>query len=109
MCSQVIGDGLIQSGLITQFRLPIRVGQASHIEYQVGVHRHAALKTKRLHQKRRAWLRLVQKAQLDGIAQLVQVKAGRVDLEVGEVNDRSQQLGFIFDGFCQRAMRAAEG
>jgi hypothetical protein len=68
-----------------------RVGQAAHVEYQVGIHRHAALETEGLDQKRRAGLRLVQQAQLDRVTQLIQVQVGGVDLEVGQVGDRAEQ------------------
>jgi len=105
---QVLGHRLVQPGLVTQFRLPVRVGQAAHIKHQVGIHRHATLEAKRLDKERRAWLRLIQQAQLDRIAQLIQVQAGGVDLEVGQVNDRPQQFGLVLDGFGQRAMRAAQ-
>ncbi len=109
MRSQVLGHRLIKAGLITQFRLPVRIGQAAHIKHQIGIHRHPTLEAKRLDQKCGARLWLVQQAQLDGIPQLIQVQAGGVDLEVGQIDDRSQQRGLVLDGFGQRAVRAAEG
>ena len=108
MRRQVIGNRLVQPGLIAQLRLPVRIGQTTHVKYEVGVYRHAPLEAKGLNKERGAGFRLVQQAQLDGVTQLVKVQAGGVDLEVGQVNDRPQQLGLVLDGFGQRAVRAAQ-
>ena len=108
LCRQVLGNRLIEPGLIAQLRLPVGVRQAAHVEHQVGVHRHATLEAERLHQERRTGFRLVQQAQLDGIAQLIQVQVGGVDLEIGEVGNRPEQGGFIVDRFGQRAVGIAQ-
>ncbi|MNR04292.1 hypothetical protein D3C85_1202370 [compost metagenome] len=99
---------MIQPGLFAQFWFPVRVGQAAHIEYQVGIDRHAALEPERLHQEGGAWLGLVQQAQLDGVTKLVEVQVGRIDLEVRQIGYRPQQGGLILNGFGQRAIGAAQ-
>ncbi|MNI69166.1 hypothetical protein D3C73_1249000 [compost metagenome] len=98
---QVIGHRLVEPGLLAQFRLPVRIGQAAHIEYQIGVDRHATLEPERLDEECRTGFRLVQQAQLDGIAQLIQVQAGGVELEVGQVGNRPEQGGLVVDRLGQ--------
>ncbi|MNV86896.1 hypothetical protein D3C71_1809630 [compost metagenome] len=92
---------MIKPGLRAQFRLPVGIGQATYVEHQIGVDRHATLEAERLDQESGAGLRLVQQAQLDGIAQLIQVQVSRVYLEVGQVGNRSEQAGFIVDRLGQ--------
>ena len=101
LCGQVVCNGLVQARLFAQLGFPIGVGQAAYIKHQVSIDRHAALKTKRLHQKSGAGFRLVQKAQFDGIAQLLQVQIGGVNGQVSKVDDGPQQLGLISNGFGQ--------
>ncbi|MNN51023.1 hypothetical protein D3C81_1656380 [compost metagenome] len=101
LCRQVFSHRRIETRLRAQFRLPVGVGQAAHIEYQIRVYRHAALEAKGLDQKCGPRLRLVQQTQLDGVAQLVQVQVGGVDLQVGEVGNRAEQGGFILDRLGQ--------
>ncbi|MNE27052.1 hypothetical protein D3C80_1204450 [compost metagenome] len=100
---------MIEPGLFAQLRFPVRVGQAAHIEHQVGVHRHAALEAEGFHQERSPRLRLIQQTQFDGIAQLIEVQAGGVDLEIGEVGNRPEQDALDADGFGQRAVGVGQG
>ncbi|MCY1346899.1 hypothetical protein D9M69_329970 [compost metagenome] len=88
--------------MVAQLGLPVRIGQAAYIEHQVGIHRHAALEAEGLDQEGGARLGFVEQAQLDGVAQLVEVEAGGVDLQVGEVGDGAEQGGFVANRFGQR-------
>src|SRR5690606_29285811 len=89
---QVLNDRLIEPGKVAQLSPPIGVGQATDVEDQVGIHRHAAFEPEGLEQKGGAWLGLVQQAQFQGVAQLVKVEVGGIDLQVGLIDDRRQQL-----------------
>ncbi len=88
--------------MIAQLGLPVGVRQAAHIEHQVGVDWHAALEAKGFDEERGAGFRLVQQAQFDGVAQLIEVEAGGVQLKVGEVGDRSEQLALVANRLRQR-------
>ncbi|MCY1359462.1 hypothetical protein D9M69_460340 [compost metagenome] len=101
---QVLGDGRLQTRMVAQLWLPVGVGQATHIEHQIGIHGHATLEAEGFDQESGAGLRLVQQAQLDGVAQLVKVEVRGVDLQVGEIGDGRQQQLLVLDGFCQGAV-----
>jgi hypothetical protein len=53
-------------------------------------------------------LRLIQQAQLDRVAQLIQVQIGGVDFQVGQIGDRAKQGGFILNRLGQRAIGVAQ-
>ncbi|MNE22577.1 hypothetical protein D3C80_1157930 [compost metagenome] len=56
---QVVAHHLFQAAVLAQVRLPVGVGQAAHVEHQVGVHRHAALEAEGFDQERGTGFRLV--------------------------------------------------
>ncbi len=95
--------------MVAQFWLPVRIGQAAHVEYQVCIDRHAALETKRLDQKRSAWFGLVQQTKLERVAQLIEVQVGGVDLQVGQIDDRAKQCSLVAYRFGQRTICRAQG
>ena len=91
----------IAPGERSQHRVVVRVGQAAHIEHQVGIQRDAVLVAERLEQQRQA--RAIQFDELlDPGAQRIGVEFGGVDV-MADVADLGEQFTLVADAFRQGA------
>ena len=80
-----------------QHRVVVGIGQAAHIEYQIGIQRDAVLETERLEQQCQP--RAIHLDELlDPGPQRVGVQLGGVDV-MADVADLGEQLAFLTDAF----------
>ena len=94
---QEFDDRCIAPGERLQQRIVVRIGQAAHIEYQIGVQRNAVLVSERLEQQ--CQTRAVHFDELlDPVAQRIGIEFGGVDV-VADVADFGEQFTLVADAF----------
>ena len=89
-------------------RDPVGIGQAAHVEYQIGVLGNTVLETEGFHQHCHGVGGFAH-AHLDQVAQLVQRQGAGVDDQAGAGRHRVQHVPFALDGFAQGFGIAADG
>ena len=108
MALEVFDDRRIAAGERGEARLPVGIGQAAHVEHEVGVARHAVPVREGLEQDRHAAFAAAADALADELAQLVHRGARGVDDQVGGVGDRLQQLALLAQRLRQAEPFAAQ-
>ena len=77
----------------------MRIGQAAHVEHQIGIQRQAVLEAEGFEQQRQA--RAIQRDELlDPCAQRIGVEFAGVDV-MADVGDLGEQFAFLADAFRQ--------
>ena len=95
MAFEVLDDRRVAPGERGETGLPVRIGQAAHVEHEIGIARNAVPIREGFEQDRHAAFAAPADALTDQLAQLVHAGARGVDDQVGCVGDRLQQLAFL--------------
>ena len=109
LAAEKIDHGRVQSGQRTQLRLPMWIGQATHIEYKIGVGGYAVFEPKRFEQQRHRFAGRLVHAGANQLAQLVEIGVAGIDDQIGAGDDRLQQAPFLLDRFPQRNVAQRQG
>ncbi len=108
-CLEVVNDRLVQAGEGLEFCLPVGIGQAPDVEQEVDITGDSVLETKRLKEDRSLGRRRPGHTDPHQVAQFVDVGAGGIDVDIGELANRVQPLALQFDRLGQRAVMAGQG
>ena len=90
-------NGGIHAGVGAQLGIVIGIGQATHIEHEIGVVRHAVFEAERLEDNQKPPALDVEPL-LNGITQLLRVHFGCIDA-VGDVFKREQPFALFLQAF----------